>query len=80
MPTRNLTRINTLLDTESQEYVSNMTTLIKQSENEVFDLPNNLLVVSFMLDYVSESVLNNNPNLEVMNQALDFITVNNYIL
>jgi hypothetical protein len=33
-----------------------------------------------MLDYVSESVLNNNPNLEVMNQALDFITVNNYIL
>lgn len=80
MPTRNLTRINTLLDTESQEYVSNMTTLIKQSENEVFDLPNNLLVVSFMLDYVSESVLNNNPNLEVVNQALDFITVNNYIL
>ncbi len=80
MPTRSLTRINTLLDTESQEYVSNMTTLIKQSENEVFDLPNNLLVVSFMLDYVSESVLNNNPNLEVVNQALDFITVNNYIL
>ena len=80
MPTRNIARINTLLDTESQEYVSNIATLIRQSENEAFDLPNNLLVVSFMLDYVSESVLNNNPNLEVMNQALDFITVNNYIL
>jgi|LakMenE01Jun11ns_1017448.scaffolds.fasta_scaffold9586524_2 hypothetical protein len=80
MPTRNIARINTLLDTESQEYVSNISTLIRQSENEAFDLPNNLLVVSFMLDYVSESVLNNNPNLEVMNQALDFITVNNYIL
>jgi hypothetical protein len=80
MPTRNIARINTLLDTESQEYVSNIATLIRQSENETFDLPNNLLVVSFMLDYVSESVLNNNPNLEVMNQALDFITVNNYIL
>jgi hypothetical protein len=80
MPTRNIARINTSLDTESQEYVSNMATLIRQSENETFDLPNNLLVVSFMLDYVSESVLNNNPNLEVVNQALDFITVNNYIL
>jgi hypothetical protein len=80
MPTRNIARINTLLDTESQEYVSNIATLIRQSENEAFDLPNNLLVVSFMLDYVSESVLNDNPNLEVMNQALDFITVNNYIL
>lgn len=80
MPTRNIARINTLLDTESQEYVSNIATLIRQSENETFNLPNNLLVVSFMLDYVSESVLNNNPNLEVMNQALDFITVNNYIL
>jgi hypothetical protein len=80
MPTRNIARINTLLDTESQEYVSNIATLIRQSENETFDLPNNLLVVSFMLDYVSESVLNNNPNLEVVNQALDFITVNNYIL
>jgi hypothetical protein len=80
MPTRNIARINTSLDTESQEYVSNIATVIRQSENEAFDLPNNLLVVSFMLDYVSESVLNNNPNLEVMNQALDFITVNNYIL
>lgn len=78
MPTRTYPQIETQFNQQVKKYITNINKEIDDSESGLLSLPSREGVVSFVMDYVSQSILEENPNLEVVNKCVDFINSNQY--
>jgi hypothetical protein len=76
--TRNIEQIEAQFIKQTARYVKDVQNDNRNAESNIYTQPFNLGWVSLCLDYVSESIINGNDNLEVMNQAIDFINSNQY--
>lgn len=78
MPTRTYPQIETQFNQQVKKYITNINKEIDDSESGLLSLPSREGVVSFVMDYVSQSILEENPNFEVVNKCVDFINSNQY--
>jgi hypothetical protein len=76
--TRNEGQIESQFNMQVMRHIKDIASLNEIAESNVYDQPFSIGLTSLALDYISQSILEGNENLETVNKAVDFVNSNQY--